>query len=60
VGESFGIIYQNARYLLGLPTASEEAVLMEVEWRNELFERCDALSMERISGAQRHARPKHL
>ncbi len=31
VGESFGIIYQNARYLLGLPTASEEAVLMEVE-----------------------------
>lgn len=60
VGEPFGIIYQNARYLLGLPISSEEAALMEVEWRNELFERCDALSMECLSGAQRHARPKHL
>jgi hypothetical protein len=60
VGESFGIIYQNARYLFGVPAGPDEAALMALEWRNELFERCDVLSLKHMSGAQRHARPKHL
>jgi hypothetical protein len=45
VGESFGIIYQNARYLFGVPAGPDEAALMALEWRNELFERCDVLSL---------------
>ena len=60
VGESFGIIYRGDRHLLGLPVGPTEATVVDIEWRNELFERCDGSTMERLTGAQRHARPKHL
>jgi hypothetical protein len=57
-GENFGTIYRGARFLLGVPMTMVEADLMDVEWRNELFERCDGSSMKRLQDAQRHARPK--
>jgi len=60
VGESFGIVYRGQRHLLGLPVGQAEAAAVDVEWRNELFERCDGSTMDSVGGAQRHARPKHL
>jgi hypothetical protein len=57
--ETFGIIHENRRYLLGIPVENFPA-LGVVEWRNELFERCDPHTTERIPGAQRHSRPKGM
>jgi len=57
--ESFGIIYKNKRYLLGLPV-DESDNLDAVEWRNGLFERCDWRTMKPLTGAQRHSRPRGL
>jgi hypothetical protein len=57
-GETIGAIYRDARFLLGVPMTMAEADLMDVEWRNELFERCDGSSMKLLQGAQRHARPE--
>lgn len=59
-GESFGVIYQDRRYLLGVQIPAEEAGRAEIEWRNELFERCDGVSMQRLTGAQRHSRPRQF
>jgi hypothetical protein len=36
------------------------AHLAFVEWRNELFERCDPVTGERFDGTQRHARPTRM
>lgn len=59
VGETFGVVFEGVRYILGVPI-QESALVTSVEWRNALFERCDGYSMERVEGAQRHARPKGL
>lgn len=58
-GESFGIIYNRKRYLLGLPVDKDEK-LDVVEWRNDIFERCDWRTKKVITGAQRHSRPREL
>jgi hypothetical protein len=52
-----GVIYQGRRYLRGMEVASN-LDLRRVEWRNELFELCDGLSMERLASAQPQPRPK--
>lgn len=57
--ESFGIIYNNQRYLFGLPV-EWSGNLSAVEWRNDLFERCDWQTMKPLEGAQRHSRPRSL
>jgi hypothetical protein len=57
-GEQFGIIHEGGRHLSGLLVTLEIASVLRVEWRNNLFERCDAMSMKLKSGAKRHARPK--
>lgn len=57
--ESFGVIYKGKRYLHGL-CVEGSPFLGGVEWRNELFERCDWNTGERLEGAQRHTRPRHL
>ena len=54
--ESLGIVYQNERFLFGLPTEAS-GNLNAVEWRNCLFERCDWRTVKPLVGAQRHARP---
>ena len=57
--ESFGVIYEGKRYLLGLPV-NESRNLDAIEWRNGLFERCDWRTMKPLEGAQRHSRPRGL
>jgi len=54
--ETFGVIYDGKRFLHGL-CVDEAHHLDAVEWRNELFERCDWTTGLRLPGAQRHARP---
>jgi len=55
--KNFGVIYNGERYLFGLPV-HQDAIGEEIEWRNELFERCDGKNKIVQDGAQRHARPK--
>jgi hypothetical protein len=58
-GVIFGVIYGGTRYFLGLPI-SDQAPLLNVEWRNSLFERCDGQTMNRLDGAQQHRHPQGL
>lgn len=55
-GLSFGVIHHGYRYLFGAlvanPTGCER-----VEWRNELFERCDCHTMQILPDAQRQPSP---
>lgn len=57
--ESFGVVYQGRRYLHGL-AIEHSPHLGGVEWRNELFERCDGRTGERLPRAQPHPRPQRL
>ncbi|MEP0886097.1 hypothetical protein NDI49_31680 [Trichocoleus sp. ST-U3] len=57
--KSFGVIYNNERYLFGLPV-NQDAEWEGVEWRNELFERCDGKDKVALEGTQRHARPNSV
>ena len=57
--ESFGIMYKNQRFLLGLPIEGSNKC-ESVEWRNCIFERCDWRNMERLEGSQKHKRPRGL
>lgn len=54
---TFGVIYSGARWLSGA-RVPEVVVPPEVEWRDELFQRCDGQTMAVRPGAQRHPRPK--
>lgn len=55
----FGVIYEKHRYLHGL-CVDALPYLGDVEWFNELFERCDWETMERLSNAQPQPRPHDL
>ncbi len=55
----FGVIYKNSRYLYGL-CVDGLPYLGSVEWFNELFERCDWETMNRLDNAQRQPRPHNL
>lgn len=55
----FGVIYGKHRYLQGLPVDGSP-YLGGVEWFNELFERCDWATMDRLNGAQPQPRPHNL
>ena len=57
-GVVFGVIVDGQRCLRGAALSTDEATRAEVEWRNELFERCDPATMQRLPSAQPHARPK--
>jgi hypothetical protein len=57
--KSFGVVFENERYLFGLPV-HPDAEWDQIEWRNELFERCNAESKSVLKDAQRHARPSNL
>jgi len=54
--KNFGIIRSERRYLLGVDVTNLKN-LNHVEWRNELFERCDGYSMKRLKGAQPQPNP---
>ncbi|MFD2937439.1 hypothetical protein [Spirosoma flavum] len=51
-GKNFGVIYENKRYFLGKEVEANEFI-NNIEWRNELFERFNGLTMKILSGAQR-------
>lgn len=51
-GKNFGVIYKNKRYYLGRELGHSELV-NNIEWRNELFERCDGETGKILNGAQR-------
>lgn len=53
---SFGIIKSQKRYLLGVDISNLKN-FNNIEWRNELFERCDGSSMKILKGAQRQPNP---
>ena len=51
-GKNFGVIYEGKSYYLGREIESAEG-FNNIEWRNELFERCDGLTTKILDGAQR-------
>jgi hypothetical protein len=55
----FGIIYNNNKFLFGAHVGASEE-LSTIEWRNNLFERCDWKTMKPLQQAQLHGRPKGL
>lgn len=56
-GMDFGTISNRERSFTGLPVDEVESRRLNVEWRNERFERCDGVSMARLSDAQPHPGP---
>ncbi len=56
--KNFGIIFNEQRYLFGLPIEDEN--LKSVEWRNCLFEISDPYTKQRQNTAQVQPRPKSL
>jgi len=51
-GKKFGVIYKGKRYFMG-KELNESEIINKIEWRNELFERCDGRSTKILDGAQR-------
>lgn len=56
--EAVGVIWDGRCHLRGSPLEAPAVEEAGVEWRNELFERCDPTTLQRLPSAQRHARPK--
>lgn len=54
--KSFGIIHSKRRYFLGVDITNLKN-FNHIDWRNELFERCDGYSMKRLKGAQSQPNP---
>jgi hypothetical protein len=53
-GINFGIIYNNKKYYNGLKLIkSKIKIFKNIEWRNELFERCDGRTGKIINGAHK-------
>jgi hypothetical protein len=55
-GRVFGIVHEGKRFISGM-NVPDARTLDVLEWRNELFERCDVHTLERLHGAQRQPRP---
>ncbi|MFB9053123.1 hypothetical protein ACFFVB_08515 [Formosa undariae] len=51
-GKDFGVVHKQKRYLLGRELNNSE-IINNIDWRNELFERCDGSSTKILNGAQR-------
>jgi hypothetical protein len=54
---TFGVIYSGARWLSGA-RVPDGSIPENLEWRDELFQRCDGKTMTLKRGTQRHARPR--
>lgn len=59
IGEIIGIVKNNECFVFGLPVPECEE-LEAIEWRNNIFERCDWRTKERLPNAQPHLRPRGL
>lgn len=53
---TFGVIHDGRKWLSGVAVPDTNN-LDHIEWRDELFQRCDGRTMQPITHAQRHARP---
>ncbi len=51
-GKNFGVIFEGKSYYLGKEIEPTEE-FNNIEWRNELFERCDGLTTKILDGVQR-------
>lgn len=51
-GLTFGVVYRESRYFLGAKIDNLKRRAPVVDWRNELFERCDGLSGKKLRNAQ--------
>lgn len=58
-GLAFGTVHDGEAFLYGMPVATPDRT-QTIEWRNELFERCDGVSLRRLDGAQPQPRPNSL
>jgi hypothetical protein len=58
-GRLFGTIFNNKRFNLGLDIEFLSD-FPKVEWRDELFQRCDKLTKERFEYAQQQPRPNKI
>lgn len=58
-GKAIGTIFGDRRYIYG-NAISASNVAVNVEWRNENFERCDGETMLVLQGAKRQPRPPEL
>jgi len=59
-GRSIGVVVDKQPFLFGLPVSSAAAGAKgTLEWRNHLFERCDANGLL-LPDAERHAQPRGL
>ena len=56
--KNFGIIREKKRYFLGIEVPKKAGYFDNIEWRNDLFELCDGITMNRIKDAMRQ--PDHL
>jgi hypothetical protein len=56
-GRAFGVVWKGTAYLYGEP-ASLLSDPTTLEWRNELFERCDPATLRRLPSAQPQPRPR--
>ncbi|WP_437757885.1 hypothetical protein [Sorangium sp. So ce1389] len=56
---TFGVIYAKQRWLSGAPVATCDP-RATLEWRDDLFQRCDGHTLGPLPQAQRHARPAGL
>ncbi len=54
---TFGVIFDRRRWLSGAPVAGHGQP-PDLAWRDELFQRCDGITMAPLPEAQRHARPR--
>ncbi|MCD9536036.1 hypothetical protein [Photobacterium carnosum] len=57
--KTFGIVFNGSRFLLG-DRVNNNLNLNNIEWRNELFERCDGEQLNLLEGAQPQPRPQQL
>lgn len=55
-GLNFGIIFNGKRYFSGKLMDDFNSLLPRIEWRNELFERCDGANMSKLKDAQAQPR----
>jgi hypothetical protein len=52
----FGIVWNGKRYVAGIEVTPAEE-LRQIDWFNDLFERCDGISGGRLKGASSHEKP---
>lgn len=57
--KTFGIVYNNEKFFNG-KNINSLINLNKIEWRNNLFERCDGTTLCLLKGAQRQPRPKNI